>query len=54
MNKTRWYYRFPGNFFAHGPTTLLFASERAVRVHLRSVWDLDRLPSGAEVWRASA
>jgi len=50
---SRWYYRFPGNFYAYGPTTLRFRTERAVREHLREVWKLTRLPNGTEVWRAS-
>ena len=50
--KTRWYYRFPGNFFAYGPITAQFATEREARAYLRHIWQLDRLPRGTEVWRA--
>lgn len=53
MNKaSRWYYHFPGNVYAYGPTTKRFTNERDVRGYLREVWGLERLPAGFECWRA--
>jgi len=49
---SRWWYRFRGNFYAYGPTTKKFSSERKVRAHLREVWECKRLPYGTEIWRA--
>lgn len=49
---SRWYYRWPGDFYAVGPTTLRFTNERAVRAHLRDIYGLERLPRGTECWRA--
>lgn len=49
--KSKWYYHFPGNPYAYGPTTdRYYASE--IRALLRQWWDLKRLPNGTEVWRA--
>lgn len=49
---SRWYYLFPGNFHAFGPTQQTFPSERLLRAHLRRIWNLDRLPRRTECWRA--
>lgn len=50
--RTRWYYRFPGSFYALGPTSRSFATEREARAEIRRIWELDRLPRGTEIWRA--
>jgi hypothetical protein len=49
---SRWYYFFPGNVYAYGPTTGTFSNERAVREHIKECWELQRLPRGFSVWRA--
>jgi hypothetical protein len=49
---TRWYYFFPGNVYAYGPTTEAYASEREVRALIRQWWKLRRLPRGFQLWRA--
>ena len=49
---SRWFYRFPSNFYAYGPTTRRFATEREARAHVRHVWELHRMPRGTEFWRA--
>ena len=49
----RWYFRWPGNFYAWGPTPEEYPSERACRAALREIYKLDRLPRGMEVWRAA-
>jgi hypothetical protein len=49
---TRWYYRFPGNFHAFGPTTATYRTEHEARAAIRQIWELDRLPRGTELWRA--
>jgi len=49
---SRWFYRFPGNFYALGPTTAQFANEREARKYIRRIWEFDRLPRGTELWRA--
>ena len=48
----RWYYHFPGNPYAYGPTTECYSSETAVREMVRHSWKLKRLPVGFQVWRA--
>ncbi|MBU2009586.1 MAG: hypothetical protein KJ624_07120 [Chloroflexi bacterium] len=50
--ESRWYYFFPGNVYAYGPTTGSYSSERAVREMVRHAWKLKRLPRGFQVWRA--
>lgn len=52
QHTSRWFYRFPGSFYALGPTTKTFASEREARAFVRRIWELDRLPRGTEFWRA--
>lgn len=49
---SRWYYRFPGNFYAFGPTPREFASEREARAYIKRIWELAHLPRGTEFWRA--
>ena len=50
--ESRWYYFFPGNVYAYGPTTEAYASEREVRALIRQWWKLRRLPRGFQLWRA--
>ena len=52
QKESRWYYFFPGNVYAYGPTTERFSSERQVREMVRWSWRLKRLPIGFQVWRA--
>jgi hypothetical protein len=52
FKSTRWYYKFPGNAYAYGPTTQTFANQKKAREHIRKSWELERLPKGFELWRA--
>jgi hypothetical protein len=52
VKSSRWYFFFPGNVYAYGPTTQRFTTERAVRKHIRECWGLKRLPRGFAYWRA--
>lgn len=49
---SRWYFRFPGHFYAWGPTTGRYATEREARASIRRAGNLARLPRGFEIWRA--
>jgi hypothetical protein len=49
---SRWYYRFPGNPYAYGPTINNFTTENQARESIRRSWNIKRLPRGTEVWRA--
>ena len=50
--KWRWYYFFPGNVYAYGPTTDYYGSEREVRAMIKRAWELARLPRGFQCWKA--
>jgi len=53
MNKmNRWYYFFPGNVYAYGPTVQTFSNEKKAREHIRKSWELAKLPRGFQLWRA--
>jgi len=43
---SRWYYQFPGAFYANGPTTGYYRTEDEVRE--ACPW----MPENAEIWRA--
>ena len=49
----RWFYRFPGDVYALGPTTKSYATEKEVRVVIRRYWELEKLPRGTEIWKAN-
>ena len=49
--KSRWYFKFPGEFYAHGPTDILFSNERHVRAYICECYHL-ATSRGIEVWRA--
>jgi len=49
----RWYYHFPGEVYAYGPTTYRYATEREARKAIRRAWNLKKLPRGTELWEAS-
>lgn len=53
MRKARWFWLWPGAVYATGPTNGFYATEREARAAIRRAWDLDRLPMGTQVWRAS-
>lgn len=48
----RWWYHFPGQVYAYGPTTNRYRTEREVREMLRQCWGYKRLPRGTVVWKA--
>jgi hypothetical protein len=50
--KHRWYFRWPGEFYAWGPTEEEYGSEREVRAMLRESYGYKRLPRGMEIWIA--
>lgn len=49
----RWYYRFPGQVYANGPTNERYVTEEEAREEVRRIWNLRRLPSGFEIWRTN-
>lgn len=50
---SRWYYHFPGEVYAYGPTTNRYPTERQAREGIKRDWGLKRLPRRTGVWRAS-
>jgi hypothetical protein len=54
MNKmSRWYFRFPEDFYALGPTTKRLSTEKKAREYIKKCWEIERLPRGFELWRAN-
>lgn len=61
---SRWYYRYPGNFYALGPTLGRYGSQKEVREMVRLIdhkikygkdhiyYKMEKLPAGMEFWRA--
>ena len=49
FKSTRWYYKFPGNVYAYGPTMQRFSNRKKAMEHIRKSWELERLPKGFEL-----